>query len=106
MQRTAVSPQAPASHAGIKAAEYCTFLDYNVNAQLGRLGLHDERAQDATLLNEDWGSLAMVTVDGNDGKDGECFLFSLSDNDFITQDGTCFCFSLSPSSVRTKGTLD
>ncbi|KAL9131130.1 MAG: hypothetical protein Q9175_006844 [Cornicularia normoerica] len=54
---------------------------------LGRFGLHDERAQDSTLLNEDWESLAIVPVDGNDGKDGECFLFSLSDNDFITLDG-------------------
>ncbi|KAF6220286.1 hypothetical protein HO133_003418 [Letharia lupina] len=73
--------------AGIKAAEYCTFLDYNVNAQLGRFGLHNGGAQDATLLNEKWESLATVPVDGKDGQDGEWFLFSLSDNDFITQDG-------------------
>lgn len=74
-------------NAGIKAAGYCTFLDYNVNAQLGRFGLHNGGAQDATLLNEKWESLAMVPVDGKNGADGEWFLFSLSDNDFITQDG-------------------
>ena len=72
---------------GIKAAEYCPFLDFNVNAQLGRFGLHNGGAQDSTLLNEKWESLAMVPVDGQDGKDGEWFLFSLSDNDFITQNG-------------------
>lgn len=89
--------------AGIKAAEYCKFLDYNVNAQLGRFGLHNGGAQDATLLNEKWESLALVPVDGKDGKDGEWFLFSLSDNDFITQDGTCFWPSLSLGSWRIKG---
>ena len=74
--------------AGIKAAGYCTFLDFNINAELGRFGLHNGGAQDATLLNEKWESLAMVPVDGKGGKDGEWFLFSMSDNDFVTQDGT------------------
>lgn len=73
-------------NAGIKAAEYCTFLDYNVNSELGKFGLHNGGAQDQNLLNEKWESLAMVPVNGNGG-DGEWFLFSLSDNDFITQDG-------------------
>ena len=77
-------------NAGIKAATYCTFLDFNVNAQLGRFGLHNGGAQNAGLLNEKWESLAMVPVDGKKGKDGEWFLFSLSDNDFITQDGMFF----------------
>ena len=89
-------------NAGIKAAGYCTFLDYNVNSQLGRFGLHNGGAQDATLLNEKWESLAMVPVDGQDGKDGEWFLFSLSDNDFITQDGTYFNFYLSPRFCTSK----
>lgn len=75
---------------GIHAAAYCTFLDYNVNSQLGRFGLHNGGAQDAKLLNEKWESLALVPVDGKKGKDGEWFLFSLSDNDFITQDGMCY----------------
>ena len=79
--------------AGIKAAGYCTFLDYNVNAQLGRFGLHNGGAQDAKLLNEKWESFAMVPVDGKKGKDGEWYLFSFSDNDFITQDGKYSCSS-------------
>ena len=81
--------------AGVKAAEYCTFLDYNVNSQLGRFGLHNGGAQDQNLLNEKWESLAMVPVNGNGG-DGEYFLFSLSDNDFITQNGTFPFFSPDP----------
>ncbi|KAL9102168.1 MAG: hypothetical protein Q9163_002642 [Psora crenata] len=72
---------------GIKAAEYCIFLDYNVNNQLRRFRLHNGGAQDQYLLNEKWESLALVPVDGKEGKDGEWFLLSLSDNDFITQNG-------------------
>ena len=82
-------------NSGVTAAKYCTFLDFNVNAQLGRFGLHNGGAQDATLLNEKWESLTMVPVDGANGADGEWFLFSLSDNDFITQDGTYSCLSFS-----------
>lgn len=73
-------------NAGVQAAEYCSFLDYNVNSQLNRFSVHSGGAQDASLLNEKWESLALVPVDGN-GADGEYFLFSLSDNDFITQIG-------------------
>ena len=77
---------------GVKAAEYCTFLDFNVNSQLGKFGLHNGGAQDQGLLNEKWESLALVPVDGEDGADGQWFLFSLSDNDFITQNGkSLFC---------------
>lgn len=71
---------------GITTAQYCSFLDFNVNSQLERFGVHNGGAQDSGLLNEKWESLALVPVDGN-GADGEYFLFSLSDNDFITQDG-------------------
>ena len=76
--------------AGVKATEYCTFLNYNVNSQLGRFRLHNGGAQDQFLLNEKWESLALVPVDGENGKDGEWFLFSLSDNDFITQNGKSY----------------
>lgn len=80
---------------GIKAAEYCPFLDYNVNGELGKFGLHNGGAQDAGLLNEKWESFALAPVDGKKGKkDGEWFLISLSDNDFITQDGKSFRFLL------------
>ncbi|KAI4136315.1 MAG: hypothetical protein L6R39_007832, partial [Caloplaca ligustica] len=88
---------------GIVAAEYCPFLDFNVDAQLARFGLHNGGVQDAGLLNEKWESIAVVPVegkgkgkkgkdddeedDGGDGGGGEFFIFSLSDNDFVTQDG-------------------
>ena len=72
---------------GIKAAEYCPFIDCNINSELAKFGLHNGGAQDSNLLNEKWESLALVPVDGEQGKDGEWFIFSLSDNDFITQEG-------------------
>ncbi|KAL9624748.1 MAG: hypothetical protein Q9160_001102 [Pyrenula sp. 1 TL-2023] len=70
---------------GITPATLCPFLDFNDNAQLNRFGVHNGGAQDAGLLNEKWESLGLVPV--NDGSDGEYFLFSFSDNDFITQNG-------------------
>lgn len=70
---------------GLQAATYCSFLDFNVNSQLERFGVHNGGAQGSGLLNEKWESIATVPV--NDGKDGEYFVFSLSDNDFITQNG-------------------
>ncbi|KAL8691792.1 MAG: hypothetical protein Q9218_003068 [Villophora microphyllina] len=72
---------------GITAATYCSFLDFNVNSELDKFGLHNGGAQDAGLLNEKWESIVVVPVDGKKGKDGEFFVFSLSDNDFITQNG-------------------
>jgi len=63
-----------------------TSPDYNVNSQLNRFYLHNGGAQDNGLLNEKWESLALVPVTpSNDGSDGNFFLFSMSDNDFITQ---------------------
>ncbi|CAJ2503874.1 Uu.00g112680.m01.CDS01 [Anthostomella pinea] len=68
-------------NSNITPAQYCTFLDYNVNSQLNRFGLHNGGAQDGGLLNEKWESLALVPVTpGID--DGEHHMFSLSDNDF------------------------
>lgn len=73
---------------GIKPATYCSFLDFNVNSQLNRFGVNNGGIQDpTTLLNEKWESIGLVPVDGKNGDDGEYFLFSLSDNDFITQNG-------------------
>ncbi|EMC94618.1 hypothetical protein BAUCODRAFT_74155 [Baudoinia panamericana UAMH 10762] len=72
----------------VTAAQYCQWLDYNDNAQLNRFGLHNGGGQDTGLLNEKWESLALVPVNILTlGLDGEYFLFSLSDNDFITQNG-------------------
>ncbi|KAL4775231.1 esterase-like activity of phytase-domain-containing protein [Aspergillus nidulans var. acristatus] len=77
----------------ITPAEYCPFLDFNINSELAKFGLHNGGEQDSGLLNEKWESLVLVPVEPekgpNKGKDNktEYFLFSFSDNDFISQDG-------------------
>ncbi|OQO07717.1 hypothetical protein B0A48_07414 [Cryoendolithus antarcticus] len=71
----------------ITPATYCSWLDFNVNSQLNRFGVHNGGAQDDGLLNEKWESIALLPVDPDDSKSEEYFLFSLSDNDFVTQDG-------------------
>lgn len=75
-------------NSAITPAEYCSFIDFNVNSQLNRFEVHNGGAQDARLLNEKWESIAIVPVDGEDGDDDEWFVFSMSDDDFITQDGS------------------
>jgi len=70
----------------ITPAEYCPFLDFNVNTELGKFRLHNGGPQDEWLLNEKWESLALVPAGGGN----EYFLISFSDNDFVTQDGQ-FC---------------
>ncbi|KAK3356453.1 outer membrane autotransporter [Lasiosphaeria hispida] len=74
----------------ITPATLCSFVDYNINTQLKRFGLHNGPPAASGLLNEKWESLALVPAngdgDGNDKKD-EYFLFTISDNDFITQSG-------------------
>ena len=75
---------------GITPAKYCFFLDFNVNSQLRRFGLHNGGDEDSGLLNEKWESIALAPVNPGDGasfSSGEVFIFSFSDNDFITQDG-------------------
>lgn len=98
------SPDKGKLNKGINPATYCPFLDFNVASQLGRFGLHNGGQDPSsspsssstssssssipfTRLNEKWESLTLVPVDGDRGDDGEWFLFSLSDNDFITQNG-------------------
>lgn len=74
----------------ITPATYCSFLDFNVNSQLGRFGLHNGGAEDNGLLNEKWESIALAPVNPGEGASftsGEVFIFSFSDNDFVTQNG-------------------
>lgn len=81
--------------ANITTAEYCPFLNYNINSQLAKFDLHNGGNESLGLLNPKWESLALVPVYPDKGKRQgksqdemeEYFLFSLSDNDFITQDG-------------------
>lgn len=71
-------------------ATYCPWLSFNDNDQLARFGVHNGGAQDATLLNEKWESLALLPVEGKfrtRGDGEEYYLISFSDNDFVTQDG-------------------
>lgn len=95
-----IASKAGVLNAGITPALYCPFLDFNLNSELGKFGLHNGGAQDAGLLNEKWESLALAPVDGKDGEDGEWFLFSLSDNDFVTQQGMN---SWSPTGIEQAG---
>ncbi|KAF4225752.1 hypothetical protein CNMCM8980_007375 [Aspergillus fumigatiaffinis] len=81
---------------GLLNATYCPFLDYNINSELKKFGLHNGGDQDASLLNEKWESLALVPIaEAGSNISSEYFLFSMSDNDFMTQDGTiCFFIEL------------
>jgi hypothetical protein len=84
---------------GITPAQYCPFLDFNVNSELAKFGLRNGGAQDdGGLLNEKWEALGLVPVDpqavkdrgkseGKKGEETEYFLLALSDNDFVTQNG-------------------
>jgi hypothetical protein len=83
----AIASPAGVLNTAIAPAEYCPFINFNDNSQLGRFGLHNGGDQNAALLNEKWESIALAPVDGEDGDDDQWFVFSLSDNDFITQKG-------------------
>lgn len=88
-------------NADITPATVCPFIDFNINAQLNRFGLHNGGPQDGGLLNEKWEGIALVPVKGESGADkhaaDEYFLFAASDNDFITQNGMCLLQSLALS---------
>ncbi|KAF3910958.1 hypothetical protein AA313_de0200142 [Arthrobotrys entomopaga] len=82
-----VSASSKQLKSGITPALLCPFLDFNVNSELNKFGLHNGGARDSGLLNEKWEGLALVPADGGVGDDDEWFLFASSDNDFITQHG-------------------
>lgn len=64
---------------GIVTADYCGWLDFNDNNELGKFGVHNGGAADKGLLNEKWESIAVVPVDGAHGKDGEWVSFHPSE---------------------------
>jgi hypothetical protein len=79
----------------ISAAKLCSFLNFNVNSELGKFSvsgnaIHNGAPVNLGLLNEKWEGLALVPanqeVGGRDAKD-EYYLFASSDNDFISQKG-------------------
>lgn len=71
----------------VTPAEYCSFIDFNIAAQLARFGLVNGGPDNGVpgLLNEKWEGLSLVPVAG--GSENEHYLFASSDNDFITQNG-------------------
>uniref|UniRef100_A0A2D3V1G7 Phytase-like domain-containing protein n=1 Tax=Ramularia collo-cygni TaxID=112498 RepID=A0A2D3V1G7_9PEZI len=69
------------------AAQYCPWLDFNVNSQLNRFGVRNGGAQSDGLLNEKWESMALLPVNPLLLFSNDYYLLSFSDNDFITQDG-------------------
>ncbi|KAF2458237.1 3-phytase [Lineolata rhizophorae] len=75
---------------GITVAKYCPWLDFNINAELGKFGLHNGGEQDDGLLNEKWEGLNLLPVETEPHEWSGCddyYLFAYSDNDFITQHG-------------------
>lgn len=73
---------------GIEPAQYCSFIDFNVNSELAKFGLSNGGdPKHSTLLNEKWESMTLVPVDPSSPSKNEFFLFSFSDNDYTTQDG-------------------
>lgn len=89
-------PKSGALKPGVVTAEYCSWLDFNDDAQLARFSLRNGGVDDERLLNEKWESIAVVPANPPPGQDigqpgspgpDEYFIFSLSDNDFVTQHG-------------------
>lgn len=66
---SAIASSAGVLKAGITPATYCPFIDFNLNSQLNRFGVHNGGPQDQFLLNEKWESIGLVPVDGKIGDD-------------------------------------
>ncbi|KZT51793.1 outer membrane autotransporter [Calocera cornea HHB12733] len=73
--------------ADITPALYCSFIDFNDNAELAKFGLHNGGPDDDSLLNEKWEGMVVLPADGSDAKDGWYYVIATNDNDFVTQDG-------------------
>jgi len=70
----------------ITPATYISFVNYIDDVQLARFGLHNGGEENSTLVNEKWESFALAPVDDPAFPD-DYFLFTASDNDFLTEDG-------------------
>ncbi|KAJ3861321.1 esterase-like activity of phytase-domain-containing protein [Lentinula novae-zelandiae] len=70
----------------VTPATYVSFVNYIDDDQLARFGLHNGDEEDSTLVNEKWESLALAPVNDPANPD-DYFLFTASDNDFLTEDG-------------------
>jgi hypothetical protein len=70
----------------ITPVAYQPFLNINDNTELNRFGLHNGAPADSNDLYEKWESIALESV-GDPAAPNDYFLFTGSDNDFITQNG-------------------
>ncbi|KDQ57002.1 hypothetical protein JAAARDRAFT_69973 [Jaapia argillacea MUCL 33604] len=71
---------------GITPGTYVSFVNYINDTQLARFGLHNGKPADQTLIDAKWESLAVVSCQDPTYPD-DFFLFTASDNDFITTQG-------------------
>ncbi|GJJ08810.1 hypothetical protein Clacol_003029 [Clathrus columnatus] len=71
---------------GITPAQYQPFISMIDSTQLGRFGLHNGKPINSSLLNSKWESLAVAPVGDPDFPD-DYFIFTVSDNDFLTTTG-------------------
>ncbi|ODN99016.1 hypothetical protein I350_07168 [Cryptococcus amylolentus CBS 6273] len=71
----------------ITSIEPTEFIDIIDDTQLERFGLHNDGDFDVSLINSKWESSALASVNDPAYPD-DYFLFSFSDNDFITTNGS------------------
>ncbi|THH12399.1 hypothetical protein EW145_g61 [Phellinidium pouzarii] len=72
--------------ASITPATYVPFVDFINSTQLARFGLHNGDPIDPTLIDAKWESLALAPCEDAASPD-DYFLFTASDNDFLTTQG-------------------
>ncbi|KAI0055433.1 hypothetical protein BV25DRAFT_174050 [Artomyces pyxidatus] len=73
-------------NSGIVPAEYVGFVNFVNSTQLARFGLHNGDPADQTLIDAKWESLALAPC-GDAAFPDDYFLFTASDNDFISTQG-------------------
>ncbi|KAJ3128961.1 hypothetical protein HK098_003058 [Nowakowskiella sp. JEL0407] len=71
---------------GITAASYSSFISLIDATQLARFGLHNGGAFDGTLITAKWESIDIASVN-DPAFPNDYFVFTVSDNDFITSQG-------------------
>ncbi|ANB14803.1 hypothetical protein AWJ20_2414 [Sugiyamaella lignohabitans] len=79
-----VAPDGKNLDSGVVAATGTPFVNYDDSTQLARVGMQNSNAGSSNDLDEKWESLALVPTFN---APNDYFLFTMSDNDFITQNG-------------------
>ncbi|KAI0084970.1 esterase-like activity of phytase-domain-containing protein [Irpex rosettiformis] len=83
--KNAVAPKGKLDKS-VTPATYTPFVSLIDTTNLARFGLHNGDPVDQTLIDAKWESIALVRV-GDPSSPDDFFLFTASDNDFITTDG-------------------